>query len=381
MRQNVKNMSSFASNATFHSFHSHSPHVVHPRKVNNEHPKSPPGFPLATSTSCMPQQQQNAHEKPSEPLRKVVGFSPSVAFPEHHDDRLELPVMRTKESASTKKSELTRHVLQKKEHDKVCRLSSDIASLQEEDRAFEALWPKEIAAMKEMEHLERLRDPRVVTSAVEQVSLALEGDEMLRGKVYNVYGRVKSRKETWCKIQQQNQSDTHRDVYDVAAVRVILSPTAIRHECYLAMRVLHDAFPGVKERFRDYIIRMKKRNGYRSLHDTLLFDITIDGKTAQYPVEVQVRTCKMHYVAEYGTASHQLSYKKTNNLLQTHSADDVHALYPFFDEDPGRAKHWLENKIFACDVPWSSVYTHSESHSTTTGKDINIHHHQGSSEG
>ncbi|KAF6252305.1 hypothetical protein COO60DRAFT_1628598 [Scenedesmus sp. NREL 46B-D3] len=82
-------------------------------------------------------------------------------------------------------------------------------------------------------------------------------------------------------------------VYDIQALRVVVPH---KHDCYAAMRVVQDLWTALPGRIKDYI-RQRKANGYQSLHLTVR-----DGRG--HPLEVQIRTPKMHYIAEYGFAAH-----------------------------------------------------------------------------
>lgn len=85
------------------------------------------------------------------------------------------------------------------------------------------------------------------------------------------------------------------EVYDFLAFRIILNNND-PNECYKAIGIIHGLWVYVSHRWRDFISQPKK-NGYQSLHTTLLY-----GEGLHF--EVQVRTEDMHRIAEEGLAAH-----------------------------------------------------------------------------
>lgn len=79
-----------------------------------------------------------------------------------------------------------------------------------------------------------------------------------------------------------------------------------KHDCYYAQRVVQQLYRCMPERSKDFIKVIKKANGYQSLHETIYGE-------SDMPIEVQIRTHKMHYIAEYGFAAHWKYKENLNN--------------------------------------------------------------------
>ena len=95
-------------------------------------------------------------------------------------------------------------------------------------------------------------------------------------------------------------------VYDFLALRLITDSVK---NCYAALGIIHQKWPHLPLRFRDFIA-MPKPNLYQALHTTI---ITEEKQT----FEIQIRTKDMHNLAENGIAAHW-RYKEADpqNILK-----------------------------------------------------------------
>ena len=109
------------------------------------------------------------------------------------------------------------------------------------------------------------------------------------------------------------------EIMDMFAFRIIVDNI---EDCYRVLGYIHNLYKPVPERFKDYIA-IPKANGYQSLHTTLFGPYGV-------PIEVQIRTERMHEMAENGIAAHWL-YKDEAPLANT--------------EAQVRAQNWVKNLV------------------------------------
>ncbi|GAA0324826.1 bifunctional (p)ppGpp synthetase/guanosine-3',5'-bis(diphosphate) 3'-pyrophosphohydrolase [Sphingomonas oligophenolica] len=107
----------------------------------------------------------------------------------------------------------------------------------------------------------------------------------------DVSGREKHPYSIWKKMAERHIS--FEQLSDIMAFRAIVPS---EEACYQALGVIHRRWPMVPGRFKDYI-STPKRNGYRSLHTSVIH-------ADNTRVEIQIRTPEMHSEAELGLAAH-----------------------------------------------------------------------------
>ncbi|USN50706.1 MAG: bifunctional (p)ppGpp synthetase/guanosine-3',5'-bis(diphosphate) 3'-pyrophosphohydrolase [Myxococcales bacterium] len=127
---------------------------------------------------------------------------------------------------------------------------------------------------------------------IEDVSRELEKTLNDAGmKNFEVEGRPKHLWSVFRKMSDKGLS--FDEIHDLIAFRVVVETLG---QCYEALGHIHAQWRPIPGRFKDYIA-MPKPNGYRSLHTTLV------GPKGER-IEVQIRTRRMHEVAESGIAAH-----------------------------------------------------------------------------
>ena len=128
-------------------------------------------------------------------------------------------------------------------------------------------------------------------STVQLLIKKIKQDVKKFGIKAEITGRAKNYYSIYNKMKRLNVQ--FHDLYDITAVRVIVDT---EKECYEVLGLIHSQFKPIPGRFKAYIA-MPKGNMYQSLHTSVI-------GPKQKPLEVQIRTWKMHEVAEYGVAAH-----------------------------------------------------------------------------
>lgn len=127
-----------------------------------------------------------------------------------------------------------------------------------------------------------------------------------------IYGRPKSIHSIWNKMKKQGvQFD---QVYDLFAIRIIINSkqNEEKSDCWNVYSIISDLYRPNPNRLRDWISNPKS-NGYEALHTTVV------GPKGKW-VEVQIRTKRMHEIAEKGVAAHW-KYKDGGNAQVDESVD------------------------------------------------------------
>ncbi len=118
-----------------------------------------------------------------------------------------------------------------------------------------------------------------------------------RGFNFDIYGRPKSIYSIFSKIK--NKGVPFEEIYDLFAIRIILKSSSVdkeKSDCWGVYSAITDIYHPNPDRLRDWLSN-PKTNGYEALHTTVM------SSTGKW-VEIQIRTERMHEIAEKGFAAH-----------------------------------------------------------------------------
>lgn len=133
----------------------------------------------------------------------------------------------------------------------------------------------------------RSQDGNVVSRVIEALVQALKTGSVRA----DIAGREKTPYSIWNKMQRKNIG--FEQLSDIIAFRIVVNSV---EDCYRALGIIHNAYPVVPGRFKDYI-STPKPNGYRSIHTGVI-------GPERHRIEIQIRTRDFHEIADNGVAAH-----------------------------------------------------------------------------
>jgi len=159
-----------------------------------------------------------------------------------------------------------------------------------EDLSFRYLQPDTYRQIARLIAARRLTRERYIA----RVSRILKEELDKAGIKAEVTGRPKSIYSVHTKMERYAaQGKEFSDIHDLLALRVFVDSNP---DCYSALGVVHSLWHPIPGQFDDFIANPKE-NRYQGLHNTVM---CLDAR----PLEVQIRTHRMHRLAEYGIAAH-----------------------------------------------------------------------------
>lgn len=170
------------------------------------------------------------------------------------------------------------------------RLGMHNFRIEYEDLGFAALYPMRYRVLKEVVYKARGNRSEILSVIESSLKNTLEKAHIPTVKLW---GREKHLYSIYKKMR--HKGIPFSEIMDVYAFRII---TETLDQCYRVLGAVHNLYKPVPERFKDYIA-IPKANGYQSLHTTLFGPYGV-------PIEIQIRTEAMNYMAETGIASHWL---------------------------------------------------------------------------
>lgn len=161
-----------------------------------------------------------------------------------------------------------------------------------EDRAFAILEPEAYREITDSLREAQAQQEEVLRTIREELYRELNRAG-IRVDRQHITARPKHAYSIYRKMQRPTyQGQGIARIYDRLGVRVVVDDVK---DCYAALGVVHSLWRPIPGEFDDYIANPKP-SGYQSLHTAVIY--------RGVPLEIQIRTHRMHQEAEYGIAAH-----------------------------------------------------------------------------
>ncbi|MCX8056170.1 MAG: bifunctional (p)ppGpp synthetase/guanosine-3',5'-bis(diphosphate) 3'-pyrophosphohydrolase [Ignavibacteria bacterium] len=173
-----------------------------------------------------------------------------------------------------------------------------------EDLAFKYLDPEAYEDIRKKLKATRREREAYIKKTIAPIKQKLDQEKLK----YEIEGRPKHFYSIYRKMITRGKA--FEEIYDLFAIRIILDTENI-YECYNVLGMITQIYRPVPDRLHDYIA-IPKSNNYQSIHTTV---VGPEGKM----VEIQIRTRRMHEIAEKGVAAHwkyKNSYKPSNKQIE-----------------------------------------------------------------
>ena len=183
--------------------------------------------------------------------------------------------------------------------------------------------------------------------ALDQIKQTILREAEGTGINIEVMSRAKHFYSVYMKMRKRGKSA--EEIYDLSAMRIICETI---ENCYTLLGLVHRLWKPINGCLRDYIARPKP-NGYQSLHTSLMV-----GSDEERILEIQIRTVRMHQIAENGIASHWL-YKKgsSRDLVQAQDLETVNLFKDWKQSGVQFSGSWLEDIKREVFRKWIYVFT------------------------
>lgn len=172
------------------------------------------------------------------------------------------------------------------------RMGLNVVKTELEDLSMKYLEPEMYQHIKQKLNQTKRSRSKFINTFISPIKMVLDALSL----DYEIYGRPKSIHSIWNKMKKKQVS--FEEVYDLFAIRIILNSSYLKEksDCWNVYSVITDSYKPNPLRLRDWISNPKS-NGYEALHTTVM------GPGGKW-VEVQIRSKRMHEIAEKGVAAH-----------------------------------------------------------------------------